>query len=210
MDLKELQKHWDELGRRDPFWAVLTDYQKKGGQWDPVEFFKTGEEEIACVMEYVESLGFPLHRNRALDFGCGVGRLSQALCSYFKQCCGVDIASSMIELARKYNRYGDRCQYYVNESDDLRLFEGDSFDFIYSNIVLQHMRPKYSKKYIQELLRILTPGGLFIFQIPSEPASEQDACHEALPDSAFKMQLAVQSPPTTMESGTQITLQVKV
>jgi SAM-dependent methyltransferase len=210
MDLDELQRHWDELGKRDPFWAVLTDPQKKGRKWDPIEFFKTGEEEIACIMEYVESLGFPLPRNRALDFGCGVGRLSQALCGYFKRCCGVDIASSMIELAKTYNRYGNRCQYYVNESDDLRLFENDSFDFIYSNIVLQHMRPKYSKKYIQEFLRTLAPGGLLIFQIPSEPVPERNVNCEALPDSAFKMQLAVQSPPTTMEAGAQTTLQIKV
>jgi cyclopropane fatty-acyl-phospholipid synthase-like methyltransferase len=34
--------------------------------------------------------------------------------------------------------------------------------------VLQHMKPKYSKRYIKEFLRILLPNGLLIFQIPGE------------------------------------------
>jgi predicted TPR repeat methyltransferase len=54
-----------------------------------------------------------LKRDTALDFECGVGRVTQALCARFARCDGVDIAGSMIRLARQYNRFGDRCQYYV-------------------------------------------------------------------------------------------------
>jgi SAM-dependent methyltransferase len=70
-------------------------------------------------------------------------------------------------LAEQYNRFGERCKYIINEEANLSIFEDDSFDFIYSNIALQHIKPKYSKKYIVEFLRILSPQGLLIFQQPS-------------------------------------------
>jgi ubiquinone/menaquinone biosynthesis C-methylase UbiE len=121
-------------------------------------------------MEYIKSLGVLLPRGRALDFGCGVGRLTEPLADYFNEVCGVDIASSMIELASTYNAHKDRCKYYLNETDDLGLFREDSFDFIYTNITLQHMEPRYFKNYIREFLRVLSPSGLLMFQLPSEPA----------------------------------------
>src|SRR5262249_48837046 len=106
--------------------------------------------------------------SRALDFGCGVGRLTQALARHFETVVGVDIAPSMLRGARKYNKFGDRCQYVLNERDDLRLFESNSFDFIYSNRVLQHMRPEYGKSYLREFIRVLSPEGLLVFYMPSE------------------------------------------
>ena len=39
MDLKQLQKNWDEFGKTDPLWAILTSPDRKGGKWDPEEFF---------------------------------------------------------------------------------------------------------------------------------------------------------------------------
>ena len=43
-----------------------------------------------------------------------------------------------------------------------------AFDFVYSSLVLQHMKPEYSQNYIKEFLRILAPGGLVYFQLPAE------------------------------------------
>jgi ubiquinone/menaquinone biosynthesis C-methylase UbiE len=76
----------------------------------------------------------------------------------------------MIRLAREYNRFGSRCRYYVNAADDLRMFEDGHFDFIYSNIVLQHIPPEYSTRYIREFIRILDPHGMAVFQVPSAAA----------------------------------------
>lgn len=168
MDLKELQKNWDEFGRIDPLWAILTLPDKKDNKWDINEFFQSGQKEIDDIMHYTQSIGISFPRRRALDFGCGVGRLTQALCNYFDEVCGVDIAPSMIDLSKKLNRYEGRCSYFLNERDDLKIFEDNKFDFIYTNITLQHMKPVYSKKYIQEFLRILSPNGVLIFQLPSQ------------------------------------------
>lgn len=168
MDLKNLQENWNELGKKDPLWSILTDPDKKGNQWEINDFFEQGKKEIDTLLKYIQALGINFKPGKALDFGCGVGRLTQALAEHFQQVYGVDIAPSMIELANKYNRYGSKCSYFVNETEELKLFEDNSFDFIYTNITLQHIKPEYSKNYIKEFLRILAPNGLLIFQIPSE------------------------------------------
>ena len=167
MNLRRLRRHWDALGRTDPLWAVLTVPEKRGNRWGVEEFFATGGEEIEEVMGNLRSLGLEPKPGRALDFGCGPGRLTQALADRFDEAWGVDIAPSMIELANRYNRHPGRCRFFVNDSPDLSLFEDGSFDFIYSNITLQHIEPRYQEPYLTELLRVLAPGGLFVFQLPS-------------------------------------------
>ena len=39
--------------------------------------------------------------------------------------------------------------------------------FIYSSIVLQHLRPKLVISYLQEFARLLSAGGVMVFQMPS-------------------------------------------
>ncbi len=169
MNIKRLRRHWDALGKIDPLWANLTNDDKRGGKWDAEEFFYTGEQEIEEVMGSVESLSVTFKHDRALDFGCGVGRLTQALAARFDDVWGVDIAPSMIELANRYNRHPGTCHYYLNDRSDLERFDDGSFDFVYSNIVLQHMQPKDQRRYLAELIRVLAPGGIFVFQLPSAP-----------------------------------------
>lgn len=171
MSLKDTQRSWDFFGKTDPLFAILTFKDKKDGQWKKDEFFDTGKREVSESMNYLRSCGLGIPTGKALDFGCGVGRLTQALADYFEEVYGVDIAPSMIELAKKYNRQGNKCKYFLNGTDNLGLFPTHSFAFVYSKITLQHIAPEYSKKYIKEFLRLLKPGGLLLFQLPGEPSA---------------------------------------
>jgi SAM-dependent methyltransferase len=193
MELDDLQRNWEAFGEIDPLWAILTDPSKKNNRWNPEEFFASGEVEIECLMDSVGALPLSLTRETALDFGCGVGRLTQALCRHFHRCDGVDIASSMIRLARTYNRCGDRCQYHVNDADDLRMFEDDRFDLIYSNLVLQHIPPKYSTRYIRDFVRVLKRNGVAVFQVPSETLA---APAGPAPNAMFRAKIT--APPSTL------------
>ncbi|MGB2888943.1 MAG: class I SAM-dependent methyltransferase, partial [Candidatus Acidiferrales bacterium] len=47
------------------------------------------------------------------------------------------------------------------------------FDFIYSSFTLQHMAPRYAKGYLREFMRVLAPGGVLVFNLPSEPAGHR-------------------------------------
>jgi ubiquinone/menaquinone biosynthesis C-methylase UbiE len=175
MNIRQLKKNWNRFGETDPLWAILTHAGKKGNRWQFDEFFCTGEAEVGVIMDYVHSLGINLLRSKALDFGCGVGRLTQALANYFGEVDGVDIAPSMIRLAKRYNRHPRNCKYYLNTRADLRLFGDATFDFIYTNITLQHMEPRYTKAYLKEFLRLLSPEGVLIFNPPTGPILPPEA-----------------------------------
>lgn len=178
IDTKELQKNWQEFGRTDPLWAIIGWPDKKGNRWDINEFFHMGIDDINVIMSQIKSMGISLRYGKALDFGCGVGRLTQALVKYFDEVVGVDIAPAMIELARSYNRYHERCRYYLNDANNLSVFSENTFDFIFSLITLQHIKPTYSKTYIKEFLRILVPSGLLVFQLPGVLLPENEPLKE--------------------------------
>lgn len=175
MSLRQLSKTWDDFGRQDPLWAILSHDDKRGNRWDLGEFMDTGRIEIEATLKYVTKLQPELPRQRALDFGCGVGRLSQALAEHFEQVDGVDIAASMIEQARTINQHGSNCRYHHNTSSNLATFADRSFDLIYSNLTLQHMHPALAHGYIRELCRVLRPGGALVFDLPVRPKRDRSS-----------------------------------
>jgi SAM-dependent methyltransferase len=73
----------------------------------------------------------------------------------------------MIQQARALNAHGERCAYHLNDRSDLALFPDATFDLVYSNIVLQHVPPRNALRYVGELVRVLRPGGLLVFQLPA-------------------------------------------
>jgi len=156
------QQEWEDLAQLDPLWAILSDKTMQFGRWNRQEFFASGEREIDSLMS---SCGIARGDNgRVLDFGCGVGRLSNALRSYFPEVYGVDISVEMIRLAKQYT---PSCTFLLNPKDDLSIFADNFFDFVYSNIVLQHQRTKnIARSYITEFLRVVKPSGKVVFQMP--------------------------------------------
>jgi SAM-dependent methyltransferase len=164
MDLERLRSDWDALAKRDALWAILTDSSKTDCGWDVAEFFETGEIEIATVMGYLGDVGhMPDTAGAALDFGCGVGRLTQAMARRFAACVGVDISEEMIRKAEALNRYA-HCSYVTNAEERLP-FADESFAFVYSNIVLQHVPRRLALGYLREFVRVLEPGGALVFGV---------------------------------------------
>lgn len=188
MSLEDQGKNWDALGRIDPMYAILADPKKKGRKWQAEEFFGTGATEIAELMSQLNSMGLGVSRRKALDFGCGIGRLSQALAHYFEEVHGVDIAPSMIHLAREYNSHGKKCIYHPNQSPSLKLFADDTFDLVYSRFTLQHIEPDECGRYIQEFVRVLAHSGALVFQLPSPPVdSLKKRVKRVLPATVLRM-----------------------
>lgn len=167
LKLKSLQRRWNSLGADDVIWAILGTNEESSSAWNSEEFFQTGRNDIALVRKTLEARGVIPHNRTALDFGCGIGRLTQAMAELFDRVVGVDIAPSMIEQAERMNRFPANCSYLVNADDDLRMFEGGSFDFIISRIVLQHLPRRLAEGYLEELLRLLSDGGVLVVQIPA-------------------------------------------
>jgi SAM-dependent methyltransferase len=166
-DLRRVQETWDALSSDDDLFGVIWGYPYVQNQTAD-EFFAAGETEIAQLLRRAERHGLPRRRERALDFGCGAGRLTQALARRFEHAVGVDVAPGMIEAARRLDVSEGRAEFVLNDHPDLRRFEDASFDLVYSNLVLQHMPPGLARGYVAELARVLAPGGLLVFQAPSE------------------------------------------
>ena len=168
--LDRVRRQWTRLGECDPLWAILSRPDKKGGGWDPATFFETGVTEIENVLSIAQGLA-PIRFGTAIDFGCGVGRLSQALATHFERVIGIDVAESMIQKAHQLNRFPGRCDYVHNVAADLSVLADQSADFIYSSITLQHVIPALASRYIQEFFRVARPGTQVIFQLPCRPRS---------------------------------------
>ena len=168
MSLGRHREDWERLAEVDAMWAVLTAPDRKGGRWDVDEFLATGEKEIEHVLGVAESLGRPARRGHALDFGCGVGRLTRALGKRFEHALGLDVSSGMVERAQALNADVPACGFRVNDALDLASLEDDTVDLVYSSIVLQHLpSTRDIERYVGEFLRVTAPDGIVVFGIPS-------------------------------------------
>ena len=168
MSLARHKQDWEQLAAEDPLWAVLSDPARRRNGWDVDEFLETGEREIYAVLARGDELGLPARFGRALDFGCGAGRLTRALAARFEVSVGVDISERMVEEARRLAADRPGCEFRVDETGDLQQFPDGSFDLVYSTLVLQHQPSRrLVAAYISEFVRLLAPGGAAVFQLPS-------------------------------------------
>jgi len=164
MTIDEIHKNWTSLGQADAMWVVLTHPGKEGGKWSESDFFEHGREEIRSALQHLKKEEIPIQFGKALDFGCGLGRLSQALGSHFMHVDGVDISSSMIQKANALNKFPSKVHYHLNLRSDLNAFESEQYDFVYSSICLQHIPIKFQLNYISDFMRLLKKGGVAYFQ----------------------------------------------
>jgi SAM-dependent methyltransferase len=175
-DLATIGQGWDRAAREDAFFNILTIPGKEGGRWTADEFFEHGRQEIDYVIERLNRLGFRDSRHRtAVDFGCGVGRLTQALANHYEVAFGVDASGEMIAQADKWAGEFDmahRCVFFHNEEPDLRFVKAGTADIIYSMITLQHMPNELQKAYVQEFMRIISDDGVAVFEVPEGPDYE--------------------------------------
>jgi SAM-dependent methyltransferase len=164
----EVRRDWTRLGAQDPLWAVYVAADKQGGRWDPEQFLATGRDDVAASVSWLSSLGLGDRWSRVLDFGCGAGRLSQALADHADEVVGVDVSPPMLEVARRLDT-DDRCTFVLNETSDLGAFPSASFDLVYSELVLQHLPAPVIDGYLAEFVRVLRPGGIALLQCTTRP-----------------------------------------
>jgi SAM-dependent methyltransferase len=141
---------WDELARREPYYAVLTEPRFLSDAMDEEQrraFFATGEADVERLLGIAG-----LTPRTALDFGCGVGRLTRALAKRVERVTGCDVSPRMLELARRNVPHAS----FVTALDD------STFDFICSLIVFQHIPVAEGLRLFAGLLRRLAPGGVAI------------------------------------------------
>lgn len=162
------RREWDEIGSVDPLWAILSAPEKRHGAWDVEEFLDTGRREIEGVLERGGQWRLPVEHEHALDFGCGVGRLTGALAAHFGFSLGVDISEVMVQSARQLHLDTTNASFQTLAAAPLSSLPDHTFDFIYCSLVLQHMRDHRTiEATVVDFVRLLKAGGLLVFQLPS-------------------------------------------
>src|SRR4051812_9849187 len=96
---------WQLIAQSEPHWGVLTHDRFKAENLRPEtldEFYQTGAQSIKGTTARLASLvGAKFPVGRALDFGCGAGRLTFGMAEYADEVIGKDIAAGMIDAASK-------------------------------------------------------------------------------------------------------------
>jgi SAM-dependent methyltransferase len=164
--MERLARDWNILGERNPYGAILTGESGRLAHWDAEAFFATGRADVDRFIDALSRIAPDVRRRRALDFGCGVGRITRSMAAHFASVIGVDVAPAMIARARVLNGPIGNCEFRVSREPHLKDFGDEMFDVVYSRLVLQHISPAIVGGYIQELIRVLSPGGVLMFQLP--------------------------------------------
>ncbi|MEW6168624.1 MAG: class I SAM-dependent methyltransferase [Pseudomonadota bacterium] len=162
-------RDWEEWGSADPYFGVCSDdtYRRSNLTSQAREqFFRSGEAHIRNVIarlhEHFDSTFTP---HSALDFGCGVGRLTIPLAMRANQVLGIDISRSMIEEAvRNCDEAGiDNVSFAI--SDDALSAAPWKFDIVHTNIVLQHIPWRRGRRIIQQLADRVEKNGYLCAQV---------------------------------------------
>jgi SAM-dependent methyltransferase len=166
--MAEQDKVWEFYGEKDPYFGVATIDKFKEANLTlsaKDEFFKSGEDHIKRIWQEIEeSFVKNFKPKRAMDFGCGVGRLVLPLAEKCDEIIGVDISPQMIEEAKKNcaERGIENAGFFLSD-ENLSKIEG-KFDLIHSFIVFQHINPKTGEKIFKKMLEKLSDGGIGVLQ----------------------------------------------
>jgi len=182
--MQDTDKAWQHWGQFDPYFGVLTQEQFSRQKLDASareQFFESGKRYVDFALQVVHDHLDPNFRpTRALDFGCGVGRLAVPLARVCESVVGVDIAEGMLEEARGNARQqGLSNVTFVKSDSELSAVSG-TFDYLNSLIVFQHIPPARGEAFLQRMLDLLRPGGVGALQFTYSYANGAPRSRKAL------------------------------
>lgn len=149
---------WEKWGSQNPYRGVLGIDTSSLNADSKAKFFESGREHVHDMLSMIQDhFGGPCPSGRALDFGCGVGRLLIPLAGYFSDVVGVDVSRSMLSVARENTANLSHVE-LVHGLDALQDTKG-GFDLVHSYIVMQHIRPIQGMKILERLISLVRPNG---------------------------------------------------
>lgn len=149
--------------------------QKFSEAYDKIHKFFLEKENVENL--YSDKLGwidnFFLNRcgkgNKILEIGSGNGKLSFAMAEKNNHVIGLDVSNIAISIAQeKLKKSGKHLQVEFKPGDARKLpFNDNTFDFIISQDLVEHITVNDFKIHLSEVYRVLKPGGKYFFWTPS-------------------------------------------
>lgn len=158
-----MQEDWNARAREDAHYYVAFGRR----QQDDDEFFETGDEMArSLALELKRLPERPARARRALEIGCGPGRLIKPMSRYFGEIHGVDVSDEMVRLAKDKLKNVRHAHVHHSPDSTLAAFADDSFEFVYSYAVFQHIPDAaVVYGYLREARRVLKTGGILRCQM---------------------------------------------
>lgn len=175
--VQNIAREWRNFGETEPHWSVITGEQFRPDRIDAnlEAFHAMGRTDIALIINALKRSGvWRGGTARALDFGCGVGRLSLALAPHVSHVTGVDISPAHLAYADRRatdTGVGNVAFQAIETVDDLDLLP--TYDLVISIIVLQHNPPPVMVELLRKLLGRLAIGGSAVIQLPTYIAGQR-------------------------------------
>ena len=167
-----MREEWNARAREDAHYYVA--FGRRGQ--DDAEFFDTAKDLVRELEGELKRLPAPEagRTSRALEIGCGPGRLLRPLSRYFTEIHGVDVSDEMAALARAKLADLSNVHVHAASGSDLTLFTDDYFDFVYSYAVFQHIpSEEVVWSYLRETVRVLKPAGIARLHINGLPKTSK-------------------------------------
>ena len=137
---------------------------------DDVHAMARGAMAGGGAVYYADMLGYLMRRagaslddvRRGLDFGCSSGRVVRALKVVYPQAewHGVDPNERAIAWAREHLPGID---FRVSPQDPPLPYDDGAFDFVVAISIWSHYGEQAALRWLDEMHRIIVPGGLFVF-----------------------------------------------
>jgi SAM-dependent methyltransferase len=167
--IRHLGDYWAKIGRDAPHWSVLTAERFRPRQIDAHldDFHASGEGNLRVLEAILARAGRrPEEFAHCVDYGCGVGRITQHLARRFRDVTGLDISRPHLDLAEATLRAAGHGHVVFRQVTGEALMPVISCDLWFSVIVLQHDPPPIAMEVLARAFDNLSPGGLAVFQIP--------------------------------------------
>jgi 2-polyprenyl-3-methyl-5-hydroxy-6-metoxy-1,4-benzoquinol methylase len=166
---------WEHYGKTDPYYGVLTQDRFTSDRLNEdakKEFFESGKRYVDDVLNIVhDSLDPTFRPTRALDFGCGVGRLALPLAAKCNAVVGVDVSESMLAVARENALQQGLSNVTFAKSDDALSRVSGTFDFVHSFIVFKHIPTRRGTVIFKRLIDLLKEDGVGVLHVTYSFAS---------------------------------------
>jgi SAM-dependent methyltransferase len=165
-----MREDWNARAREDAGYYVAFGRRDQSD----AEFFATASEVVNDLETELRRIPREQRgQGRAFEIGCGPGRLMRPMSRHFTEIHGVDVSDEMIALAREKLRGVPNAHPHVTNGASLDQFADDSFDFVYSYAVFQHIPSRdVVYEYLREIRRVLKPGGLARLQLNGLPRED--------------------------------------